>query len=187
MRNKKNHCTILLSKKIVFNLRRTVLDESSHSREYKPDLWARNEKNLLVWTVEHILPQGKNIPGCWVEMIANGNKRKAEEIHENWVHCLGNLTLSGYNSKLSNASFEEKQNLHKNKKFLGHQINIGYKNGLSLNNFQFSINKKMTSLSAIDKWTKNSIKERNKAIVSVLLKIFAFNERERTTVNNEKL
>jgi Protein of unknown function (DUF1524). len=50
-------------------------------------------------------------------MIADGDKNKAEEIHEEWVHCLGNLTLSGYNSKLSNASFKNKQNLHENKNF----------------------------------------------------------------------
>ena len=28
------------------------------------------------------------------------------------MHCLGNLTLSGYNSELSNASFNEKQTLY---------------------------------------------------------------------------
>jgi hypothetical protein len=154
------------------------LDEISHSREYKPDLWARNEKGLLVWTVEHIFPQGANIPQCWVDMIADGDRKKAEEIHEEWVHCLGNLTLSGYNSKLGNASFKEKQNLYENRKFLGHKINIGYKNGLSLNNFQFSVNGQDTNLAEIDKWTKDSIIARNNAIVDVLLEIFAFNSEE---------
>lgn len=119
-------------------------------------------------------------------MIANGDKGKAEEIHEKWVHCLGNLTLSGYNSKLSNASFEDKLNLHENKKFLGYKINIGYKNGLSLNNFEFSINGENTSLAVIDKWTQASIEERNNAIVDVLLKIFAFNKKEIETVKKEK-
>jgi hypothetical protein len=153
-------------------------DEISHSREYKPDLWARNEKGLLVWTVEHIFPQGENIPKYWVDMIADGDKSKAREIQEEWVHCLGNLTLSGYNSKLSNASFADKQNLHENKLFLGHKINIGYKNGLSLNNFQFSVNGKTTSLAKINKWTEASIKARNSAIIDVLLKLFSFSEDE---------
>lgn len=162
------------------------LDEISHSREYKPDLWARNEKGLLVWTVEHIFPQGKNIPKCWADMIADGDCKKAEEIHENWVHCLGNLTLSGYNSKLSNASFDDKQNLHENKKFLGHKINIGYKNGLSLNNLSFSVDDEETSLAKIDKWTKTSIEERNIAMVDILLKIFAFNEDELKDFKKEK-
>ena len=64
----------------------TKLDEISHSREYKPQLWQRNDKGLLVWTIEHIFPQGSNIPKVWVDMVANGDRAKAEEIHENWVH-----------------------------------------------------------------------------------------------------
>ena len=154
------------------------LDEISHSKEYKPDLWARNEKGLLVWTVEHIFPQGDNIPNTWIDMMANGDKKKAQEIQEQWVHCLGNLTLSGYNSKLSNASFEQKQNLHEDKKFLGHKINIGYKNGLSLNNFNFSLIGNETNLANIEKWTLESIKERNSAMVSFFIKVFAFDRNE---------
>lgn len=154
------------------------LDEVTHSREYKPDLWARNEKGLLVWTVEHIFPQGNNIPKHWIDMIADGDKTKAQEIQENWVHCLGNLTLSGYNSQLSNASFDTKQDLHQNKKFLGYKINIGYKNGLSLNNIEFEYNGKTTNLSKIKKWTEETIESRNNVMVDSLLRLFAFEERE---------
>jgi hypothetical protein len=154
------------------------LDEISHSREYKPDLWARNDKGLLVWTVEHVFPQGNNIPDYWVDMIADGNKEKAEEIHEEWVHCLGNLTLSGYNSKLSNSSFEEKQSLHENKKFLGYKINIGYKNGLSLNDLKFDCNGALTSLANIETWTQKSIECRNDTMTNILLKLFSFTDDE---------
>ena len=111
-------------------------------------------------------------------MIAGGDREKAYSIHEKWVHCLGNLTFSGYNSKLSNASFKDKQNLHKNKNFLGHKIDIGYKNGLALNNFRFRENNKDTNLALINKWTETSIKERNNAMVTTLLKMFAFNKEE---------
>jgi uncharacterized protein with ParB-like and HNH nuclease domain len=154
------------------------LDEVTHSREYIPDLWARNDKGLLVWTVEHIFPQGFNIPKSWVEMLAKGDKNKAKEIQENWVHCLGNLTLSGYNSQLSNADFETKQDLHENKKFLGYKINIGYKNGLSLNNLEFEHNGKTTNLAKINEWNEDSIEARNNAMVEVLLRLFAFDENE---------
>ncbi len=161
------------------------LDELSHSREYRPDLWARNEKGVLVWTVEHVLPQGGNVPPYWVDMIADGDREKAKDIHGSWVHCLGNLTLSGYNSQLSNASFEDKQNLHENRKFLGHNINIGYKNGLALNNLSFSMNDEETCLSKIDKWTENSIKERNVVMIDALLKVFAFNVQELMDLERE--
>jgi len=156
----------------------TKLDEIFHSREYKPDLWARNAKGLLVWTVEHVFPQGDNIPQYWIDMIADGEKEKAKEIHHKWVHCLGNLTLSGYNSKLSNAKFEDKQSLHENKMFLGHKINIGYKNNLYLNRFPFKVDNNTTSLADIGKWTLDAIIARNNAMVDELLKMYAFNDNE---------
>lgn len=154
------------------------LDEMSHSREYRPDLWARNEKGLLVWTVEHIFPQGLNIPAGWVQMVADGDKSKAIEIQNELVHCLGNLTLSGYNSQLSNASFEDKQNLQENRKFLGHKINIGYKNGLSINNLDFQYQGASTNLATIGSWNTEGITSRNQRIVEILLRIFAFSEGE---------
>jgi len=154
------------------------IDEITHSREYKPELWQRNPKGLLVWTIEHIFPQGNKIPDDWIDMIADGDKEEAKKIQSEWVHCLGNLTLSGYNSQLSNASFDIKQDLHKNKKFLGYKINIGYKNGLSLNQLEFNYKKNKTSLSNIEVWNKGSIKNRNKVMVNTLLKIYAFNEEE---------
>ena len=160
----------------------TKLDEISHSREYKPQLWQRNDKGLLVWTIEHIFPQGSNIPNEWVDMVANGDRTKAEEIHENWVHCLGNLTLSGYNSQLYNASFEKKQDLHEKRKFLGHEINIGYKNNLALNNLEFEVNGSKTSLSKIATWTEDSIAARNNKMVNHLLEIFVFNANEHQSI-----
>jgi len=61
-------------------------------------------------------------------MIADGDKEKAKEIQDEYVHKIGNLTLTGYNSKLSNFSFFKKQNrIDKDKNY------VGYKNGLFLN------------------------------------------------------
>lgn len=148
------------------------LDETTHTKEFSRDLWQR-EKGALVWTVEHVFPQGKKIPQCWVDMIANGDKEKAQEIWNNYVHCLGNLTLSGYNPKLSNSEFEKKQN-QRNAKGAA----IGYKNGLYLNKLQFSVGGKMTSLSEIPRWTEDSIMARNDAMVDALLKEFAFSDEE---------
>jgi len=67
------------------------LDESYQHKEYKPDLWEKNEKGEFIWTVEHILPQGERMPSEWVNMMADGNKERAEIIQARWVHCLGNL------------------------------------------------------------------------------------------------
>ena len=101
------------------------LDHLHHSREYAPDLWARDDKGRFVWTVEHVLPQTEKLPDHWVKMIAGGNRQKAADLQDNWVHQLGNLTLSGYNSDLGTASFGDKQKLSKNRNILGHKIDIG--------------------------------------------------------------
>jgi len=151
----------------------TTLDEKSHSREYAPNLWQRNEKGLYVWTVEHIFPQGGNIPTEWITMIGNGNKEKAEKIQSEWVHCLGNLTLSGYNSKLSNESFIKKQQKAVANVF-GESINIGYQNGLALNCIPFSVDGNEMTLASADKWNLEYIKARNETIVERLVKLFKF-------------
>jgi uncharacterized protein with ParB-like and HNH nuclease domain len=149
------------------------LDETAHSREYKPDLWSRNEKGLYVWTVEHVFPQGENIPKEWIEMIADGDKIVAQEIRDELVHCLGNLTLSGYNSKLSNYSFEKKQT-RSEANILGHKIKIGYQNGMALNNISFEKDGKNHSLATCPRWTKEMIQVRNEVMVKAVLKLFAF-------------
>lgn len=104
-----------------------AIEEESMTRESRRDLWIREGKNYL-WTIEHIFPQGENIPKNWVDMIADGDAQKAKLYLDQYAHCLGNLTISGYNSELGNKSFYEKQNRtdHKGRK-------VGYDNGLSLN------------------------------------------------------
>jgi len=149
------------------------LDESSHSREYAPNLWARNDKGLYVWTIEHVFPQGKNIPQQWVDMIGNGNKDEAQKVYDEMVHSLGNLTLSGYNSRLSNLSFEKKQSKAEMNVF-GNKIFVGYKNGLALNNIRFEVNGVETSLSEAKQWTKAHIQSRNTKMVDMLIELFKF-------------
>ena len=54
-------------------------------------------------TIEHIMPQTLN--GYW--------KGINTEEHTEHVHTLGNLTLTDYNSELSNKSFQEKKDIYK--------------------------------------------------------------------------
>ncbi len=149
------------------------LDESYQDKEYKPDLWGKNEKGQFIWTVEHILPQGEHIPSEWVNMIADGNKERAEIVQAKWGHCLGNLTLTGYNSNLSNKPFNQKQAKSQINVF-GTKILIGYKNGLALNNIPFYVDKKELTLATADKWTEEYIRARNEALVDRLIILFKF-------------
>jgi hypothetical protein len=61
-------------------------------------------------TIEHVLPQtvSNNAAGkSWKAMLGES----WSEIHEKYVHTLGNLTLTGYNPDLSNSSFDKKKDL----------------------------------------------------------------------------
>tara|TARA_R110002073_G_scaffold118918_5_gene259349 strand:+ start:302753 stop:304666 length:1914 start_codon:yes stop_codon:yes gene_type:complete len=154
----------------------TAIDKEFQNREYAPDLWLRNDKGKLVWTIEHVLPQQENISLEWIEMLADGDADKARCIHEDNVHKLGNLTLSGYNSRLSAASFEKKQTLAEDRKFLGHKINIGYQNGLGLNNLKFNVSDQELSLSSAPVWTTEMINARTNAMVDMIVEKYRFHE-----------
>jgi len=54
------------------------------------------------YTVEHIMPQ--TLTEEWRKALGNDWAR----IHETWLHRLGNLTLTAYNSEMSNKSFVNK-------------------------------------------------------------------------------
>lgn len=58
-------------------------------------------------SIEHIMPQ--TLTPKW--RIDLG--KHAAKIHETYLHRLGNLTLTGYNSEMSNHSFEEKKEIYK--------------------------------------------------------------------------
>lgn len=133
-----------------------ALAEQSMTRESFVDLW-RMDGKLFVWTIEHIFPQGSNIPKSWVEMIADGDEEKAKLIQEDFVHCLGNLTISGFNSALSNKSFEEKRDRQDKE-----GRSLGYKNGLKLNE----------ELAVAEKWDVDQIDSRTKKLVGQVMELF---------------
>ncbi len=126
--------------------------------ETERDLWRQNGSNQYVWSIEHIFPQGSNIPNEWVEMIADGDREKAKEYQSFYVHTLGNLTITGYNSTLGNKSFvEKKERKDANGNF------IGYRNGFKLNE----------DVCDKEKWTVEIIKARTDRMVKEILSMFA--------------
>ncbi len=145
------------------------VDQLHHSREYKPDFWARDEKGRFVWTVEHVLPQAEKLPDHWVNMIAGGDRLRAADLQDEWVHRLGNLTLSGYNSDLATAPFEKKQKLANDRSFLGYKINIGYQNGLALNSLAFKTKAGKHSLAHAPYWNPEMIEARTDLLVDMIV------------------
>lgn len=134
----------------------TIELAQTETKEIYKNFYTR-EKRKFVWTIEHILPQGDNIPKHWVEMIAEGDIEKANAIKKTYAHKLGNLTLTGYNSQLSNMSLDQKQ---KRKSKDGKYI--GFKNGLYLNE----------DIKDISKWNKEGILSRSENMVNKALEIF---------------
>ena len=133
-----------------------ALAEQAMTKENRVDLW-RFENKQFVWTIEHIFPQGENIPQSWITMIADGDEIKAKEIQQTHVHKLGNLTISGFNSALGNKSFEDKRD-----RVDRQGRAVGYKNGLKLNE----------DLAASAGWSVVQIDSRTDKLVQQVTQLF---------------
>lgn len=110
-------------------------------------------KSIIVvenYTIEHIMPQNKNLSIEWQTMLG-ANWR---EIQKTYLHTIGNLTLTCYNSEMSDHSFLTKMDMEG-----------GFKeSALRLNGFVV----KQTE------WTESTIKTRAKLLAEKAKKIWAF-------------
>ncbi|WKD60352.1 hypothetical protein CCICO_01490 [Corynebacterium ciconiae DSM 44920] len=75
----------------------------NYSSQDNRDIAARLESGEL--SVEHIMPQ--TLSKTWRAELGP----EAEEIHKTWLHRIGNLTVTGYNSSYSNESFARKKSV----------------------------------------------------------------------------
>ena len=57
-------------------------------------------------TIEHIMPQNKNLSTAWQKMLG---ENVWQSVQEKYLHTLGNLTLTAYNSELGDKPFDVKQ------------------------------------------------------------------------------
>ncbi len=57
-------------------------------------------------SIEHIMPQNKNLSTAWQKMLGEDDW---EIVRDRYLHTLGNLTLTGYNSELGDLPFQEKK------------------------------------------------------------------------------
>lgn len=132
----------------------TSLAQTSMTKETHQDLWVR-EKNHYVWTIEHILPQGPNLPKAWQDML--GGAEPAAQAQLKHAHRLGNLTITGYNSSLGNKSFPEKMD---RKDSNGNWI--GYRNGLKLND----------DVVSETEWSADRIEKRTRRLAELIIAQF---------------
>lgn len=59
------------------------------------------------YTIEHILPQNPDLQVAWRQALGADWQR----VQQQWLHTLGNLTLTGYNAEYSDRPFAEKRDM----------------------------------------------------------------------------
>lgn len=67
----------------------------------------KNERDFAngTYTIEHIMPQNARAHDDWLRMLGNVDDERFTHL----VHNLGNLTLTAYNSELSDGTFRQKR------------------------------------------------------------------------------
>jgi uncharacterized protein with ParB-like and HNH nuclease domain/predicted transport protein len=104
--------------------------------------------NVDKYTIEHIMPQ--TITDEWKIELGD----EWEEIHDKYLHRLGNLTLTGYNSEYSNNSFKEKRDMEK-----------------GFGDSHLLLNK---DLSRLENWNKNEIENRANNLIVKAKEIWSY-------------
>lgn len=117
-----------------------------------------NKENVIIEgnseiTVEHIFPQNPEIK--WKRDLSSD---EYNFIKENYLHTIGNLTLSGNNGKLSNKSFIEKREMNIENKEQGYRFSRLWLN---------------RSLKEIESWNRSEIEKRAELIANRCLEIWA--------------
>ncbi|HMN45803.1 MAG TPA: DUF262 and DUF1524 domain-containing protein [Povalibacter sp.] len=100
------------------------------------------------YTIEHVLPQNERLGKKWRDMLGADWK----EIQNTWVHRLGNLTLTGYNSTYSDRPFEDKK-----------EVKGGFnESAVRLNKF----------IREQSQWTEKEMERRGRVLGELALKIW---------------
>lgn len=135
------------------------------NKQNRNNLNDRDNKGNYIWTLEHIMPQSENLSDSWKDFISEGVELTEEKIlqrHRENVHKIGNLTLTGYNSEMSNKDFIEKLN-YKDQKTAEY---VGLKTPLFINESIF----KNSTNNEDAKWTISDIENRTKYISGLVIK-----------------
>lgn len=69
----------------------------------------KHQADTSDYTIEHILPQNPSLSNEWTSALGDD----WQTIQETWVHRLGNLTLTAYNSEYSDRFFTSKKEMER--------------------------------------------------------------------------
>ena len=131
--------------KMPANLRMFILErmENRDSKECHDVVKQLTEKTI---SIEHIMPQ--TLSDKWKDALGE----EWERIHQQYLHTMANLTLTGYNSQYSNLTFIEKRDMEK-----------GFNDSaFRLNNYVKSCNQ----------WTEAEMKQRQQDLLEVFMRLW---------------
>jgi uncharacterized protein with ParB-like and HNH nuclease domain/predicted transport protein len=100
------------------------------------------------YTIEHILPQNEDLSPQWQSDLG----RDWARIQKSYLHTIGNLTLTGYNSELGDRPFSEKQDM---------------KGG-----FRESPLRMNQGLGTLQSWTEDAIRDRAEKLAALAVEVW---------------
>ncbi|MEN6501310.1 MAG: DUF262 domain-containing protein, partial [Tenuifilaceae bacterium] len=112
--------------------------------------------NVSEYTIEHILPQNNNLNLDWRQALGSD----WEKIQQKYVHTIGNLTLTGYNTEYSDRFFTEKRDM---------------KGG-----FRESPLKLNRGLANLETWNEKTILQRAENLAKEALKVWQYPQLDQT-------
>lgn len=106
--------------------------------------------NVEQYTIEHIMPQNSKLSKHWQTELGESWK----EVQAKYLHTIGNLTLTGYNSEYSDRPFPEKRDM---------------KDGFADSPLRLN-----QMLSKLEYWNETEIQNRAEALADKAIKIWSF-------------
>lgn len=111
----------------------------------------KRKEQVLVdeYTIEHILPQNENLSSAWKTALGVEWQR----IQQTYLHTIGNLTLTGYNSEYSDKTFAQKRDMPGGFKESPLKLNQG--------------------LGMVEQWDEDAIRQRADRLSTIALDVWA--------------
>lgn len=100
------------------------------------------------YTIEHILPQNPDLSASWKQALGS----EWQHVQQQWLHTLGNLTLTGYNAEYSDRPFSDKRDMKGGFKESPLKLNAG--------------------LGQLDVWNETTIQGRAKRLANEALAVW---------------
>jgi predicted transport protein len=110
--------------------------------------------DITEYTIEHIMPQNKNLSAEWQDELG----QEWQRVHQEYMHRIGNLTITGYNSELGDRSFRTKRDMEG-----------GFAHS------PFFLNKRLANL---DHWNEKEIQTRSKELADLAINLWPYPQLE---------